>query len=106
MSEAKYKLKKGYQYVVAIDYIEPEHSPSLQGEDSHLQFFHTTSLSQARNRLKAEYEKTVAYAKELGINTADETSFDAWLHPHNDSYEIYAEDRFIETGKLYESKRA
>ena len=54
----------------------------------------------------AEYEKTIAYAKELGIDTADEESFDAWMDPGNERYEIYAGDRFRETGNLYEAERA
>ena len=107
MSEGRYKLKKGYRFIVAIDYVEPDQTPCMQvGDGSHLQFFHATNLNQARNRIKAEYEKTIAYAKELGIDTADEESFDAWMDPGNERYEIYAGDRFREIGNLYEAERA
>lgn len=106
MSRETFKLKRGYRFIVAIDYVEPDQSPSIQGVESHLQFFHTTNLTQARNRIKAEYEKTIAFAKEVGIDIEDEDCFDAWKHPNNDSYEIYAEDRFRETGKLYKAERA
>lgn len=106
MSEDNYRLKNGFRFIVAIDYVEPDYSPNMQGFDSHMQLFHTTSLNRARKRLKTEYEKTVAYAKEIGIDTDNEDCFDAWLHPNNESYEIYAGDTFSETGKIYESERA
>ena len=44
--------------------------------------------------------------KEIGIDTDNEDCFDAWLHPNNESYEIYAGDTFSETAKIYESERA
>ena len=36
----------------------------------------------------------------------NEDCFDAWLHPHKESYEIFAEDRFIEKAKIYEAEKA
>lgn len=48
MNESNSRLKKGFRFIVAIDYVEPDYSPNMQGFDSHMQFFHTTSLKMAR----------------------------------------------------------
>jgi len=42
----------------------------------------------------------------MGIDVEDEDCFDAWLHSQCEEYEIYAEDRFIEKGKIYEAEKA
>lgn len=106
MSEGNYKMKKGYRFIVFIDYCEIDCTPNSPGFDSQPRFYYAANLNQARNRLKAEYGKCIAYAKEMGIDVEDEDCFDAWLHSQCEEYEIYAEDRFIEKGKIYEAEKA
>ena len=106
MSEGNYKMKKGYRFIVFIDYCEMDCTPNSPGFDSQPRFYYAANLNQARNRLKAEYGKCIAYAKEMGIDVEDEDCFDAWLHSQCEEYEIYAEDRFIEKGKIYEAEMA
>ena len=106
MSEGNYKMKKGYRFIVFIDYCEMDCEPNSPGFDSQPRFYCAANLNQARNRLKAEYDKGIAYAKEMGIDVEDEDCFDAWLHSQCEEYEIYAEDRFIEKGKIYEAEMA
>ena len=55
---------------------------------------------------KAEYEKAVAYAKEIGFTESDESELQTWVSQDDGSYEIYAGDSFSETGKIYEAERA
>ena len=98
--------KKGSRFIVFIDYCEPDLAPNSPGIDSQPRFYYAVNMDQARNRLKAEYDKGIAYAKEIGIDTDNEDSFDAWLHSQSEEYEIYAEDRFIEKGKIYEAEKA
>ena len=98
--------KKSYRFIVFIDYCEPDLAPNSPGFDSQPRFYYAVNMDQARSRLKTEYDKGISYAKEIGIDTEDEDSFYAWQHPHCDSYEIYAEDRFIEKGKIYEAEKA
>ena len=106
MSEGNYRMKKGYRFIVFIDYCEMDCAPNSLGFDSQPRFYYAANLNQARNRIKAEYDKGIAYAKEMGIDVEDEDCFDAWLHSQCEEYEIYAEDRFIEKGKIYEAEMA
>ena len=106
MSEGNYRMKKGYRFIVFIDYCEMDCTPNSPGFDSQPRFYYAANLNQARNRLKAEYDKGIAYAKEMGIDVENEDCFDAWLHSQCEEYEIYAEDRFIEKGKIYEAEKA
>ena len=69
-------------------------------------FYHTTDMEEARKRLKVEYEKAVAYAKEIGFTESDESELQTWVSQDDGSYEIYAGDSFSETGKIYEAERA
>lgn len=106
MSEGNYRMKKGYRFIVFIDYCEMDCAPNSPGFDSQPRFYYAANLNQARNRLKTEYDKGIAYAKEIGIDTEDEDTFDAWMNPKGKSYDIFAEDHFIEKGKIYEAERA
>ena len=106
MSEGNYRMKKGYRFIVFIDYCEMDCAPNSPGFDSQPRFYYAANLNQARNRLKAEYSKCIAYAKEMDIDVEDEDCFNAWLHSQCEEYEIYAEDRFIEKGKIYEAEMA
>ncbi len=99
-------MKRGTKYIVFIDYSEPDMAPNSPGFDSQPRFYYAATMDQARDRIKTEYEKTIAYAKEIEIDTDNEDCFDAWLHPHKESYEIFAEDRFIEKAKIYEAEKA
>lgn len=97
-------LKTGSCYIVAIDYSEPDFSPNTPGFTSQPRFYHTTDMEVARKRLKTEYEKAVAYAKEIGFTESDESELQTWAD--QDGYEIYAGDSFSETGKIYEVEKA
>ena len=99
------KLENGKCYIVAIDYSEPDFSPNTPGFTSQPRFYHTTDMEEARKRLKAEYEKAVAYAKEIGFTESDESELQTWVSQDDGSYEIYAGDSFSETGKIYEAER-
>lgn len=99
-------MEKGTKFIVFIDYVEPDMAPNSPGFDSQPRFYHAETMEQARKRIKTEYEKGIAYAKEIGIDTEDEDIFDAWMDPHNESYDIFAEDRFIEKAKIYEAEKA
>ena len=99
-------MEKGTMFIVFIDYCEPDMAPNSPGFDSQLRFYHAETMEQARGRIKTEYEKGIAYAKEIGIDTDDEDCFDAWIDPKGESYEIFAEDYFIEKAKIYEAEKA
>ena len=99
-------MEKGTKFIVFIDYCEPDMAPNSPGFDSQPRFYHAETMEQARKRIKTEYDKGIAYAKEIGIDTEDEDIFDAWMDQHNESYEIFAEDRFIEKAKIYEAEKA
>ncbi len=99
-------MEKGTKFIVFIDYCEPDMAPNSPGFDSQPRFYHAETMEQARKRIKTEYEKTITYAKEIGIDTEDEDCFDAWMDPKGKSYDIFAEDHFIEKGKIYEAERA
>ena len=99
-------MEKGTKFIVFIDYCEPDMAPNSPGFDSQPRFYHAETMEQARKRIKTEYDKTIAYAKEIGIDTEDEDLFDAWMDPQNESYDIFAEDRFIEKAKIYEAEKA
>ena len=99
-------METGTKFIVFIDYSEPDMAPNSPGFDSQPRFYYAANMDQAHERIKTEYDKTIAYAKEIGIDTEDEDSFDAWMDPHNESYEIFAEDRFIEKAKIYEAEKA
>lgn len=99
-------MEKGTKFIVFIDYCEPDMAPNSPGFDSQPRFYYAATMDQARERIKTEYEKGIAYAKEIGIDTEDEDIFDAWMDQHNESYDIFAEDRFIEKAKIYEAEKA
>ena len=99
-------METGTKFIVFIDYSEPDMSPNSPGFDSQPRFYYAANMDQARERIKTEYDKTIAYAKEIGIDTEDEDIFDAWMDPHNESYDVFAEDRFIEKAKIYEAEKA
>ncbi len=99
-------MEAGTKFIVFIDYCEPDMAPNCPGFDSQPRFYYAANMDQARNRIKTEYEKTIAYAKEIEIDTDNGDCFDAWLHPHSESYEIFAEDRFFEKAKIYEAEKA
>lgn len=99
-------MEKGTEIIIFIDYCEPDMAPNCPGFDSQPRFYHATTMEQARKRIKAEFDKTIAYAKDIGIDTADEDCFEAWIHPQNESYEVFAEDNFIEKGKIYVAEMA
>ena len=99
-------MKTGAKFIVFIDYSEPDMAPNSPGFDSQPRFYYAASMDQARERIKTEYYKTIAYAKEIGIDTEDEDIFDAWMDQQNESYDIFAEDRFIEKGKIFEAEKA
>ena len=99
-------METGNKFIVFIDYSEPDMAPNSPGFDSQPRFYYAANMDQARERIKTEYDKTIAYAKVIGIDTEDEDVFDAWMDQHNESYEIFAEDHFIEKGKIYEAERA
>ena len=99
-------MEIGTKFIVFIDYSEPDMAPNSPGFDSHPRFYYAANMDQARDRIKTEYGKTIAYAKEIGIDTEDEDIFDAWMDQHNESYEIFAEERFFEKAKIYEAEKA
>lgn len=99
-------MKKETKFIVFIDFIEPDMAPNCPGFDSQPRFYLAATMEQARDRLKVEFEKGIAYAKEIGIDTEDEDCFDAWMDPQGESYDIFAEDHFIEKAKIYEAERA
>ena len=99
-------METGIKFIVFIDYSEPDMAPNSPGFDSQPRFYYAANMDQAREKIKTEYDKTIAYAKEIGINTEDEDIFDAWIDPQNESYDIFAEDRFIEKAKIYEAEKA
>ena len=99
-------MEKGTKFIVFIDYCEPDMAPNSPGFDSQPRFYHAETMEQARKRIKTEYEKGIAYAKEIGIDTEDEDIFDAWMDSQGESYDIFAEDRFIEKAKIYEAEKA
>ena len=99
-------MEKETKFIVFIDYTEPDMAPNSPGFDSQPRFYHAETMEQARDRLKAEFEKGIAYAKEIGIDTEDADSFDAWMDSQGESYDIFAEDHFIEKGKIYEAEMA
>ena len=99
-------METGTKYIVFIDYSEPDMAPNCPGFDSQPRFYYAANMDQARERIKTEYDKTIAYAKVIGIDTEDEDVFDAWMDQYNESYEIFAEDRFFEKAKIYEAEKA
>ena len=99
-------MEKETKFIVFIDYSEPDMAPNSPGFDSQPRFYHAITMEQARKRIKTEYDKGIAYAKEIGIDTEDEDIFDAWIDPQGESYDIFAEDHFIEKAKIYEAERA
>ena len=99
-------MEKGTKFIVFIDYCEPDMAPNSPGFDSQPRFYHAETMEQARKRIKTEYEKWIAYAKEIGIDTEEEDIFDAWMDSNGENYDIFAEDHFIEKGKIYEAERA
>lgn len=58
----------------------------------------------AREILEQEYNKTIEYAKENGINTKDENEFDLYINTHDGNYEINADGYFYETGEIIEAE--
>ena len=99
-------MKTGTKYIIFIDYSEPDMAPNSPGFDLQPRFYYAANLDQARERIKTEYDKTIAYAIEIGINTEDTDNFDSWMDPNTESYEIFAEDRFFEKAKIYEAEKA
>lgn len=99
-------METGNRFIVFIDYSEPDMAPNSPGFDSQPRFYYAANMDQAREKIKTEYDKTIAYAKEIGIDTEDEDIFDAWIDSQNESYEIFAEDHFIEKAKIYEAEKA
>jgi hypothetical protein len=71
-------MEKGTKFIVFIDYCEPDMAPNSPGFDSQPRFYHAETMEQARKRIKTEYEKGIAYAKEIGIDTEEEDIFDAY----------------------------
>lgn len=99
-------MEKGTKFIVFIDYCELDMAPNSPGFDSQPRFYHAETMEQARKRIKTEYEKGIAYAKEIGIDTEEEDIFDAWMDSNGENYDIFAEDHFIEKGKIYEAEKA
>ena len=62
-------METGTKFIVFIDYSEPDMAPNCPGFDSQPRFYYAANMDQARERIKTEHDKTIAYAKEIGIDT-------------------------------------
>lgn len=99
-------MKTGCKYIVFIEYSEPDMAPNCPGFNTQPRFYYAADMDLARKRILSEYDKAIAYAKEIGIDTDDGDIFDAWMDPKGESYEIFAEDYFIEKAKIYVAEEA